>query len=224
MHSVRIWFSKTGREKYISHLDMYRGFLKAVRRASIPLWYTEGFNTHPYITFALPLPIMQESEREAVDIRIEGDMTNEEVKEKLSAVMTPGIKILDVCLPFNDAKEIMYAQYSLEMEFEDEQTAQSFYYSATEILNQEELFAEKTGKKGRKKVIKQVNIIPMIFKKDFEINGNKVCCDFILSAGNEKNLNPTLLMETISKELEIYPVSENIVRKKLLVKDFEEFI
>ncbi len=224
MHSVRIWFSKTGREKYISHLDMYRGFLKAVRRARIPLWYTEGFNTHPYITFALPLPIMQESEREAVDIRIEGDMTNEEVKEKLSAVMTPGIKILGVCLPFNDAKEIMYAQYSVEVEFEDEQTAQSFYYSATEILNQEELFAEKTGKKGRKKVIKQVNIIPMIFKKDFEINGNKVCCDFILSAGNEKNLNPTLLMETISKELEIYPVSENIVRKKLLIKDFEEFI
>lgn len=224
MHSVRIWFSKTGREKYISHLDMYRGFLKAVRRARIPLWYTEGFNTHPYITFALPLPIMQESEREAVDIRIEGDMTNEEVKEKLSAVMTPGIKILDVCLPFNDAKEIMYAEYSVEAEFEDEQTAQSFYYSAAEILKQEELFAEKTGKKGRKKVIKQVNIIPMIFKKDLEIKRNKVCCDFILSAGNEKNLNPTLLMETVSKELEIYPVSENIVRKKLLIKDFEEFI
>lgn len=203
---------------------MYRGFLKAVRRARIPLWYTEGFNTHPYITFALPLPIMQESEREAVDIRIEGNMTNEEVKEKLSAVMTPGIKILDVCPPFNDAKEIMYAGYLVEAEFEDEQTAQSFYYSTAEILKQEELFAEKTGKKGRKKVVKQVNIITMIFKKDLEINGNKVCCDFILSAGNEKNLNPTLLMETISKNLEIYPVSENIVRKKLLIKDFEEFI
>lgn len=224
MHSVRIWFSKTGREKYISHLDLYRSFLKAVRRAKIPLWYTEGFNTHPYITFALPLSIMLESEKDAVDIRIEGEMTNEEVKEKLSAVMTPGIKILDVCLPFNNAKEIMYAEYSVEAEFEDEQTAQSFYYSASEALKQGELFAEKSGKKGRKKVIKQVNIIPMIFKKDMEIENNKVCCDFILSAGNEKNLNPTLLMDVLSKEFDIHPVSEKITRKKLLIKDFEEFI
>ena len=51
MQCVRIWFRKTGRVKYVSHLDIMRCMTRAVRRAQIPLWYTEGFNPHPYLNF-----------------------------------------------------------------------------------------------------------------------------------------------------------------------------
>ncbi len=51
MREVRLRFSKTGRLKYISHLDINRAMSRALKRAQIPLWYTEGFNPHPYITF-----------------------------------------------------------------------------------------------------------------------------------------------------------------------------
>ena len=47
MKSVRIWFEKRGLAIYTSHLDMNRCLTRAVRRANIPLWYTEGFNPHP---------------------------------------------------------------------------------------------------------------------------------------------------------------------------------
>ncbi len=69
MKSVRIWFEKRGLAIYTSHLDMNRCLTRAVRRANIPLWYTEGFNPHPYITFLLPLPLGQEGRREPLDIR-----------------------------------------------------------------------------------------------------------------------------------------------------------
>lgn len=85
MFEVRLWLSKQGRIKYVSHLDMFRLMQRAVRRAEIPLWYTEGFNPHPYISFLLALSLGTEGLREPVDIRIVDDMTPEEIKTGLTA-------------------------------------------------------------------------------------------------------------------------------------------
>ena len=98
MKSVRIWFKKSGLAVYISHLDMNRCMTRAVRRAEIPLWYTEGFNPHPYMTFLMPLPLGQAGLREPLDIRIEEDMPFEEIKSRLNSVMPEGIEIVAVVL------------------------------------------------------------------------------------------------------------------------------
>ena len=50
----RLLFSKTGRAKYISHLDLMRTFQRAFARAKIPIKHTEGFNPHPFVSIALP--------------------------------------------------------------------------------------------------------------------------------------------------------------------------
>lgn len=70
---ARIWFQKTGRVKFISHLDLTRCFARAFTRARIPLWYTEGFNPRPYMNFSMPLTLGVEGMREAVDIRMQGE-------------------------------------------------------------------------------------------------------------------------------------------------------
>ena len=57
MIDKRIRFTKTGEAKYISHLDLYRFMLRALKRAKLPVWHTEGFNPHVYVTFALPLSL-----------------------------------------------------------------------------------------------------------------------------------------------------------------------
>ena len=104
MHAVRLNFSKTGRAIYISHLDINRMMTRAVRRAKLPMWYTEGFNPHPYLTFALPLSLGQSSDCEYMDIRIDGDITDEEIMNRLNAVLPEGVKILSVSAPLDDAK------------------------------------------------------------------------------------------------------------------------
>ncbi|MGN0568507.1 MAG: TIGR03936 family radical SAM-associated protein, partial [Acutalibacteraceae bacterium] len=48
MKNVRLWYKKQGAAKYASHLDLVRCFSRAVRRAGIPICYTEGFNPKPY--------------------------------------------------------------------------------------------------------------------------------------------------------------------------------
>ena len=57
MEPIRVFYRKTDTAKYISHLDINRCFQRAMKRAGIPLWFTEGFNPHAYLTFPLPLAL-----------------------------------------------------------------------------------------------------------------------------------------------------------------------
>ena len=69
MITVRARFSKTGEASYISLLDLQRVFQRALKRSGIPVWYTQGFNPHIYMTFSAPLPLGQESVAECVDFK-----------------------------------------------------------------------------------------------------------------------------------------------------------
>ena len=216
MRSVRINFAKSGRQIYISHLDLNRMMTRAVRRAELPMWYTEGFNPHPYIAFALPLSLGQSSDCEFMDIRIEGDMTDEEIKTRLSAALPDGLDILSVGAPVCDAKEIEKAQYFVKIIFENESDAKLFSGKAEKLIGGEELMAEKSGKKGHRKVMKQVNLIDYIYETKITSTENIVNLQCVLAAGNTNNLNPALLVETIEKNINIKHNQMHIMRKKLI--------
>lgn len=94
MKNVRIRFEKTGRAKYISHLDLNRTMTRALRRAELPIWYTEGFNRHPYITFAAPLSLGYEGLRESMDFRLEEEVADGEVVDRLNGVMPEGLRVV----------------------------------------------------------------------------------------------------------------------------------
>ena len=223
MRAVRLNFSKTGRAIYISHLDINRMMTRAVRRAKLPMWYTEGFNPHPYLTFALPLSLGQSSDCEYMDIRIEGDITDEEIMNRLNAVLPEGVKILSVSAPVYDAKEIEKALYFVKLVFKDAETSKGFAERAQALAEGEELLAEKRGKKGHRKVMKQINLIDFIYDMKFSTADNIVNLQCVLAAGNTNNLNPTLLVETLEKEIGIEHEMEYIVRRKLITKDNKTF-
>lgn len=223
MRAVRLNFSKTGRAIYISHLDINRMMTRAVRRAKLPMWYTEGFNPHPYLTFALPLSLGQSSDCEYMDIRIEGDITDEEIMNRLNAVLPEGVKILSVSAPVYDAKEIEKALYFVKLVFKDAETSKIFAERVQTLAEGEELLAEKRGKKGHRKVMKQINLIDFIYDMKFSTADNIVNLQCVLAAGNTNNLNPTLLVETLEKEIGIEHEMEYIVRRKLITKDNKTF-
>lgn len=223
MRSVRINFSKSGRAIYVSHLDLNRMMTRAMRRVQLPMWYTEGFNPHPYITFALPLSLGQSSDCEFMDIRIEGDMTDEEIKNRLGSALPEGFDIISVYEPVYDAKLIEKAQYFVKIIFNSENEAKAFCEKAEELVRGDELLAEKMGKKGHRKVMKQVNLIDFIFDTKFTTTGCAVNLQCVLIAGNTHNLNPALLVETIEKTNEIKHKQMHILRKKLITGDGSVF-
>lgn len=223
MRLVRIRFEKTGRSKYISHLDITRCMSRALKRAQIPIWYTEGFNPHPYMTFALPLSLGIESLCESMDIKIEGEMQNDQIKESLSKVMPTGIKIVDVYDAKMDACEIAFAQYDILLELLSDDV-NNFVYSAKALLDCNELIVEKLGKKGRKKVLKQVNLIEHIKSQEITSNEKEVKIVVQLSAGSSANINPNLLVDILLEKTGVEPESIKIIRKSLYTESGEEFL
>ncbi len=220
MRCVRVWFKKMGMSRYVSHLDLMRAMTRAVRRAEVPLWYTEGFNPHPYLTFALPLSLGMESLYESMDIRIEGESTNEEIFNMLVGSMPPGIEIVSVENPFNDPKEITYGEFDIF--FDCEKNPDALLSLIKEMLSGNELIVQKLGKKGRHKVMKDINLIEFIKSYRLSSYENRVRLSLVLPAGSTTNVNPALLADEIQKRASDSP-AYTIVRKKLLLENMEAF-
>ncbi|MCI6770898.1 MAG: TIGR03936 family radical SAM-associated protein [Oscillospiraceae bacterium] len=219
MRLVRIWFEKKGMIRYISHLDLMRTVTRAIRRSEIPLWYTEGFNPHPYMTFSLPLSLGMESECESMDIKIEGTVTDGEILGKLKAVMPDGIHVTAVTQPVSDPKEIAYGEFTLDFDgdFDREQAKEAI----NGILSKDEIIIQKPGKKGHKKVMKEIDLKPLIFDPGITDTENGVRLFVRLPAGSKSNINPSLLADLIGKEI---PESVCLItRKRLLTADLTEF-
>ena len=220
MREVRLRFSKTGRLKYISHLDINRAMSRALKRAQIPLWYTEGFNPHPYMSFSLPLSLGVESLCESVDLRIIGDITNDEIKNRLNNVLPQDIKIVDVYDDFRDNSEIVYSDYVYKFEFKNNEAA---FEKIKNVLSSDEIIALKKGKQGRKRVMKETNIKSFIDKYSISIRNDVIVLNIRLLAGPEKNLNPSLLFDTIIRLIDMDFEWKSIARISLLDKDYKEF-
>ena len=135
MRSVRVEFRKFGRAKYISHLDLNRFMIKVIRRSKIPVWYSEGFNPHPYITFAQPLSLGFESDYDLMDIRLDDDsFTNEAVYNALNVLMPEGIEVVACADPCMKAGEIAFAEYRIAFDEADERLIKlSSFYQPTQL-------------------------------------------------------------------------------------------
>lgn len=220
MREVRLRFSKTGQAKYISHLDTNRVFSRAFARARINLWYTEGFNPRPYMSFSLPLSLGVESFCENVDIRITDDMTDDELKDKVNAVLPVGIRIVDVYDDFMDCDQICFSDYVYRFEFKDNDGA---LQKIKAVLASDEIMALKKGKQGRKRVLKETDIKQFISKYNVSIRDNNIVLNIRLLAGVKKNLNPTLLFDTIIRLIDMDYEWKSIARINLLTEDLKQY-
>lgn len=220
MREVRLLFSKTDRCKYISHLDINRCISRALTRAQIPLWYTEGFNPHPYMSFSLPLPLGVESMCESLEIRITGDISNSEIKDKLNAVLPTGIRIVDVYDDFRDCSEIAFSDYIFKYDFKDNKEAEK---RIKKVLSQDNIIALKRGKQGRRKVLKEVDIKPLIDKCSVSVRDNSTVINARLAAGQHSNLSPEFFSQTLLKLADLDFEWKSISRLALLDADYNNF-
>lgn len=223
MRNVRVWFTKLGRTKYISHLDINRCMNRAVRRAALPLWYTEGYNPHPYMTFSLPLPLGVESLCESMDIRIEdAQFTNEMVEERLNAVLPRGLQVLSVNDSIMKANEIVSAVYLMTLEFEE--PVEAAMLRLTEAIENGQLLAEKKSKSGHKKIMKTIDLREFLLSYAFSTPAPpRVELQMTLAAGSFKNVNPVLMLDTILEKVSLNPVSRKFLRQRLLTESGADF-
>lgn len=82
---LRVTFSQQGVLRYVGHLDMVRSWERMLRRAGVPLAYSEGFNPQPRLFFASALPLGATGQRELADVVLTRAMPPDE----FVALVTP---------------------------------------------------------------------------------------------------------------------------------------
>lgn len=187
-YTVRLVFSKTGRARYISHLDLNRTMARVLRRAGIPLWYTEGFNKHPYITFAAPLSLGCESLCERMDFRLTDEtLSMNEIVARVNKAMPEGLQAISAAEAVRKMSAVGFAKYRLQLSC-DRGIVEAF-------LEQPSITVEKkTKKKGG---VLTVDIKPHLQIE--EIKGETATeLTAILPCSNETTVNPTLLLTALS--------------------------
>ncbi len=211
MKNVRMVFSKAGNAKYISHLDLARTMARVLRRAALPVWYTEGFNRHPYITFASPLSLGVEGMRETMDFRLEEDVSEGELLSRVNAVMPVGLQAVSVAEAVAKPGALSAARYRM-----------SFSCIAEPIhrlLSQPSISVEKRTKQ---KTIRTLDIKPAFADAAVVEEGDRTVMTVTLPNSSNETVNPGLFVAALSRAVgEDVPC--DIVRMELLLPDGSPF-
>jgi len=91
---LRIRFAKIGRVRWTSHRDVARMWERALRRARVPIAYTEGFSPRPKLSFGLALPTGCESNAEYLDVALREPLAPEEVTANFSCLLPDGVDVV----------------------------------------------------------------------------------------------------------------------------------
>lgn len=218
MAEIRITFSKRERAKYISHLDLNRAMQRALKRAGIPIWYTEGFNPHAYIMFPLALSLGVESDCELMDIRIESEVDFEQIKQSLNEALPSGLVVNNVALQKKKHTEIAFSEYKISII--SDVSAKDLSDKFTQFLSLETI---ETQKRSKKKGLQTVDIKPMIEVSDIIVDGDKLNVTMILPSGVSSTLNPSLVIDTFSEKMTVNLTSVSIERTKIMCENGEIF-
>ena len=90
---LRVTFARGDLLRYITHLDLMRSWERALKRAAVPLAYSEGFTRHPQIALAAPLPVGATAEGELMDVFLEQPLPPGEFAARLAPQTPPGLTV-----------------------------------------------------------------------------------------------------------------------------------
>ncbi len=216
---VRMSFEKTGMAKFISHLDTVRCITRAMKRACVPIWYTEGFNPHAFLTFAMPLSLGFESLCETVDFRLMEEIDLSELAKRINDALPVDITVKEIYVYETSPNDIRWAEYKIIFNNPDSLLLEK----AESVLSADEIMVMKKAKQGRKKIDKEVNIKEHIKSFDLNKEDGKLVLETVLSSGTSININPMLLIGALVKDTITDEQDVDIIKVQSYTENMEVF-
>lgn len=146
---IRITYSKLGPICLISHLDLGKTLLSALKRAGIPLVFTQGYNPSPKVQFGPPLSVGFESEGELIDIFLSRQTAIKEIRERVEREIPLGLTVrkmeeIPLAAPSLGVSAVA-ADYIIIPPFE---LSEDFLLSSIHKLNSSQTFPVTIERKG----------------------------------------------------------------------------
>jgi len=194
---VRMRIRKKEEAKYISHLDLMRALERAMRRAKLPLKFTEGFNPRPKLTFTPAIPVGITSDAEYMDVEFTKQLSMDEIFSRLNSVLPPGISLVKVDtaegkIPLSAVNR---ALYTVVVDIGNA-TREVLEKAIEKLLSRSEINIEKKSK-GK---VKFVNIAPWIYDiKIGQIEDGKIELKMELAAGQQGSVTPPAVVNALQE-------------------------
>ena len=221
--TLRFKFKKTGRLKYISHLDLVRTMHKVIVRSDLPLWYTEGFNPKPKMAFAAPLSIGTDSFCEFLDLRLSERMDPAEAMARINKNLTDEMQMVEAYYPETKFTDLKWFSYTVLIKTAG---ACAELASACEhALSSERIEIVKKTKSGEA----TVDIKPMIRSASVVLDSDILRMNAVLSADPSAFLNPEHVITVLKRECGILSAADllsehySIVRESAYDADMNPF-
>lgn len=159
-HFAIVTFRKTGRLRFLSHLDMARALERSVRRARLPVKYSEGYNPSPRIGHSSALPVGTAGERELCQIELERPLPADEVHRALAAQLPEHLGVLGVEVVSGQKRKHIsghsFADYNIELRPDSQIATDELRRAAQDLLDAGSIEIVRETKSG----VRQVNIRP----------------------------------------------------------------
>ncbi len=208
-------YGRDDRVKFISHLDFVRCFHRAVRRSKLNFEFSQGFNPHPVMTIAQPLPVAVTSESEYMKVGLVTDMSDKEICDELNSSMPPGFYVYKVCRVEGkeiDLTKINMAEYITKIECDNP-------CDACKILDFHELVVPKKTKRE----IKDSDIRPYIYGvENMGYEDGIMTIRLTVACGNNYNLKPQTVVEAMEKYIDGFKFSFTASHRRRMLIDGKE--
>ena len=187
--------------KFISHLDVMRTIQKNIRRAHLPIEYSQGFNPHMATSIAQPLSVGVYSSGEYMDMVLTTEMNEEEIIKRLNETAPSGIKYISaLAIPYVEGQKkvpqamamIDAARYIIKIKYNDVQNTEN---EINKLLEKDEWNTIKKSKKGEK----EVDIKTFVKEFSFWIKDEYLVINTLISTGSREHLSADLLVRYIQE-------------------------
>lgn len=189
-------FEKMGRMSWFSHLDLQNTMQRALRRAQLPVAYSQGFNPHVLTSFATALSVGCQSRGEVMEVEMVGEISPEEFAEKLNACLPDGLKVRR-CAPVPDSAPALMAKVA-EAGYDITAPNADLTQAVEAFLKAEEVMVEKRSKTKTR----LVNIRPMVHEITCAFDGKDSRLSMVLEQTNANALKVELVMQALAPEQE----------------------
>ncbi len=191
----RLWYSKTGTAAFISQLELQAMLERAMRRARLPMSFSQGFHPLPLLSFARALPVGVESLEEHVDIYLRQALSPQEVLEALNPQLPDGLELLRVEPLEMKKKQPQSVAETYELRLHgDEEQCRAIILALEEFMAQENFVWSRMTKKG----LRQRDIRPLFSSlRLFSDHCVKLRLDW-----SEIYLNPLAMLKAIVPDLD----------------------
>lgn len=151
-------YSIRGDLRFISHHDTLRLFQRALRRAKVPLRYSQGFNPHPKLSIPLPRPVGVASQAEAIVVELEEPIDPQPFLASLREQMPTHLELTAISpLDPGQRPQPDLVRYRLETPDEDTKMLEQ---RAMSLLGESVLMIERSSPKWRNN--KELDVRPYI--------------------------------------------------------------